>query len=87
MRRRRGATSTEYGLAAALIALVILGSVTALGTRAEFTFESTACLIGGGTKATCGFPRTGATCNDGTSSTATGRGACSRHGGVAEWTY
>ena len=31
--------------------------------------------------------RTGAVCNDGTSSTATGRGACSRHGGVRYWTY
>ena len=31
--------------------------------------------------------RTGAVCNDGTSSTATGRGACSRHGGVKYWTY
>ena len=29
--------------------------------------------------------RTGAVCNDGTSSTATGRGACSHHGGVAYW--
>jgi hypothetical protein len=31
--------------------------------------------------------RTGAICNDGTRSYATGRGACSRHGGVYEWTY
>ena len=29
--------------------------------------------------------RTGAVCNDGTHSTATGRGACSHHGGVAYW--
>ena len=29
--------------------------------------------------------RTGAVCNDGTSSSATGRGACSRHGGVRSW--
>ena len=29
--------------------------------------------------------RTGAICNDGTSSSATGRGACSRHGGVSSW--
>ena len=29
--------------------------------------------------------RYGAVCNDGTSSTATGRGACSRHGGVKYW--
>ncbi|WP_282132632.1 hypothetical protein [Cellulophaga baltica] len=31
--------------------------------------------------------RVGAICNDGTSSTATGRGACSHHGGVAYWLY
>lgn len=29
--------------------------------------------------------RTGAICNDGTTSTATGSGACSSHGGVKEW--
>ena len=29
--------------------------------------------------------RTGAVCNDGSTSTATGRGACSRHGGVQYW--
>lgn len=31
--------------------------------------------------------RVGAICRDGTRSTATGRGACSYHGGVAEWLY
>ncbi len=31
--------------------------------------------------------RTGAVCKDGSSSTATGSGACSHHGGVAYWTY
>ncbi len=31
--------------------------------------------------------RTGAECNDGTYSSATGRGACSHHGGVAVWLY
>jgi hypothetical protein len=29
--------------------------------------------------------RTGAICNDGTTSTATGSGACSSHGGVKNW--
>lgn len=29
--------------------------------------------------------RVGAVCRDGSSSTATGRGACSHHGGVARW--
>lgn len=31
--------------------------------------------------------RTGAECNDGSYSSATGRGACSHHGGVAVWLY
>jgi hypothetical protein len=31
--------------------------------------------------------RIGAICNDGTYSTATGRGAGSHHGGVAQWIY
>ena len=31
--------------------------------------------------------RTGAICRDGTRSSATGRGACSHHGGVARWLY
>lgn len=31
--------------------------------------------------------RTGAICNDGSSSTATGKGACSHHGGVSYWLY
>jgi hypothetical protein len=31
--------------------------------------------------------RTGCICRDGTQSTATGRGACSHHGGVDHWLY
>jgi hypothetical protein len=31
--------------------------------------------------------RTGATCSDGTGSSATGSGACSSHGGVRCWQY
>ena len=31
--------------------------------------------------------RVGAICRDGTQSSATGRGACSHHGGVAQWIY
>ncbi len=34
-----------------------------------------------------GSYRTGANCNDGTSSSATGSGACSHHNGVSEWIY
>lgn len=37
--------------------------------------------------ATPASARTGAVCNDGTSTTATGGGACSGHGGVAYWLY
>ncbi len=37
---------------------------------------------------TCGTrKRDGAKCWDGTRSYATGRGACSHHGGVRNWTY
>ena len=39
---------------------------------------------GGGSN---GRVRTGALCNDGTTSSATGRGACSHHGGVKCWYY
>ncbi len=34
-----------------------------------------------------GSYRTGAICEDGSTSSATGRGACSWHGGVSEWLY
>jgi hypothetical protein len=33
----------------------------------------------------CPNGRSGAVCNDGTSSSATGSGACSSHGGVKNW--
>ena len=33
----------------------------------------------------CNMVRTGAICNDGQSSSATGSGACSSHGGVRQW--
>jgi len=34
-----------------------------------------------------GGERIGAVCNDGTTSSATGSGACSHHGGVNHWIY
>lgn len=37
-----GATAIEYGLIAALIAVAIIGGVTALGTQAEATFQEVA---------------------------------------------
>jgi hypothetical protein len=41
----------------------------------------------GGSIAQATRHRVGAVCNDGTSSTATGSGACSHHGGVSCWKY
>jgi pilus assembly protein Flp/PilA len=37
-----GATAIEYGLIAALIAVAIIGGVTALGTNANATFSAVA---------------------------------------------
>lgn len=44
-----------------------------------------ACEKGGGDCQTDQSKRSGARCNDGTSSGATGSGACSTHGGVDYW--
>ena len=45
-----GAAAIEYALAAALIALAIVGSVAALGERVEGSFENAnAALPGSGT--------------------------------------
>ncbi len=46
-----GATAIEYGLIAALIAVVIIGAVTTLGENISTTFETIATKIGAaGTK-------------------------------------
>ncbi|WP_300375624.1 Flp family type IVb pilin [Henriciella sp.] len=42
-----GATAIEYGLIAALIAVAIIGGVTALGNNAEATFQTVADEMGG----------------------------------------
>ncbi len=47
----------------------------------------TSALAIGGLRAQSDRHRTGALCNDGTTSTATGSGACSHHGGVSCWEY
>jgi len=47
----------------------------------------TSMLAISGLKAQGERHRVGAECNDGTSSTATGSGACSHHGGVRCWDY
>jgi pilus assembly protein Flp/PilA len=43
-----GATAIEYGLIAALIAVVIIGAVQALGTNITTQFQAIATAIGGG---------------------------------------
>ena len=40
--REEGATAIEYGLIAALIAVVIIGGVTAAGTNLSDTFDTIA---------------------------------------------
>ena len=40
-----GATAIEYGLIAALIAVVIIGGVTAIGTKLSTTFNSVASSV------------------------------------------
>ena len=41
-----GATAIEYGLIAALIAVAVIGGVTALGENANATFETVAGEMG-----------------------------------------
>ena len=40
-----GATAIEYGLIAALIAVVIIGAVTLVGTNLSGTFQSVATAV------------------------------------------
>ncbi|HWA91226.1 MAG TPA: Flp family type IVb pilin [Rhizomicrobium sp.] len=40
VRDESGATAIEYGLIAALIAVVVIGAVTAVGTRLSGTFST-----------------------------------------------
>lgn len=40
IRNESGATAIEYGLIAALIAVVIIGAVTAVGTKLSTTFTT-----------------------------------------------
>jgi len=44
-RHEGGATAIEYGLIAALIAVVIIGAVTAVGTSLSATFQTVAGSI------------------------------------------
>lgn len=48
LRDDEGVTAIEYGLIAALIAVVIIGGVTLVGTALDTTFtEISTCLTGG----------------------------------------
>jgi pilus assembly protein Flp/PilA len=40
LRNEEGATAIEYGLIASLIAVVIIGGVTAVGTKLSTVFET-----------------------------------------------
>jgi pilus assembly protein Flp/PilA len=44
-----GASAVEYGLLVALIAVAIIGAVSALGTNLSSTFQTAADTIGGST--------------------------------------
>jgi pilus assembly protein Flp/PilA len=43
-----GATAIEYGLIAALIAVVIIGAVTAIGSQLNTTFDTVSDSLAGG---------------------------------------
>ena len=47
MESEKGATAVEYGLMVALIAVVIIGAVTALGTSLDGIFQDIADTVGG----------------------------------------
>ncbi len=44
---RKGVTALEYGLIAALVAVVIITAVTTLGTEVEATFSAVGSAIAG----------------------------------------
>lgn len=46
--KQQGATAIEYGLIAALIAVVIIAGVTAVGTDVLGAFNDVAAAMGGG---------------------------------------
>lgn len=46
LKNEEGATAIEYGLIAALIGVVIISAVTALGTNIESQFNTIATKIG-----------------------------------------
>jgi len=48
VRDESGATAIEYGLIAALIAVVVIGAVTAVGTNLSATFTKVSTGLTGG---------------------------------------
>ncbi len=49
---KSGATAIEYGLIAALVAVVIITAVTTMGGNLSTTFDSIATALGGATTST-----------------------------------
>lgn len=49
---KSGATAIEYGLIAALVAVVIITAVTTMGTNLTTTFNSIATALGGSSSST-----------------------------------
>ena len=54
LRDESGATAIEYGLLAALIALVIVGAVVTVGTSLDTVFTNVSTCMTGLTAAACG---------------------------------
>jgi Flp pilus assembly pilin Flp len=52
-RSQRGASAAEYGLIAVLVAVVIIASVTLLGTRAGGLFQKTCASFPSAGASTC----------------------------------
>lgn len=53
--------------------------------KSQEGYVATKAIASGEAVVTYSSVRTGAVCRDGSSSRATGRGACSHHGGVSRW--
>ena len=53
IREEDGVTAIEYGLIAALIAVLIIGGVTVIGKRLCLTFNSIASSLGGTSTQSC----------------------------------
>lgn len=56
IRDEEGAAAVEYGLLAALIAVVVVVAVSSVGNRLCETFKTIATRLGGGTNVNCAGP-------------------------------